>query len=58
MASKPLLIAGTGWPALAKKLAVEQVLRIDAEGRVEVSAALYHRLEFVGDRPKTLEIIP
>jgi thiamine biosynthesis lipoprotein len=58
MASKPLFIAGTGWPALAKKLAVEQVLRIDAEGRVEVSAALYRRLEFVGDRPKTLEIIP
>lgn len=58
MASKPLFIAGTGWPALAKKLAVEQVLRIDAEGRVQVSAALYRRLEFVGEQPKTLEIIP
>ncbi len=58
MASKPLFTAGSGWPALAKKLAVEQILRIDAEGRVEVSAALFRRLEFVGDRPKTLEIIP
>lgn len=58
MASKPLFIAGTGWPTLAKKLAIEQVLRIDAEGRVHVSAALHGRLEFVGDRPTTLEIIP
>ena len=51
MASKPLFIAGTGWPALARKLAVEQVLRIDAEGRVQISAALNRRLEFVGEPP-------
>ncbi len=57
-ASKPLFIAGSGWPAMAKKLAINQVLRVDAEGRVQVSAALHHRLEFVGDPPKALEILP
>jgi thiamine biosynthesis lipoprotein len=57
-ASKPLFVAGSGWPALAKKLAVEQVLRVDSEGRVQVSAALYRRLEFVGGPPKLLELMP
>ena len=58
MASKPLFIAGADWPRLARQLAVEQVLRIDAEGHVQVSEALYRRLEFVGGKPKMLEIIP
>ena len=56
--SKPLFIAGTDWPRLARQLAVENVLRIDAEGRIQVSAALNRRLQFVGDKPKSLEIIP
>jgi len=56
-ASKPLFIASAGWPELARKLAVDQVLRVDAEGRVHVSEALNSRLEFVGERPKTLEIV-
>ena len=57
-ASKPLFIAGTDWPRLARQLGVEQVLRVDAEGRVQVSEALLRRLEFVGDKPKALEIVP
>lgn len=57
-ASKPLFIAGAGWPALARKLAVDQVLRVDADGRVQVSAALQRRLEYVGGQPGTLEILP
>ena len=57
-ASKPLFIAGADWPHLAKALAVEQVLRVDAEGRVQVSAALHRRLEYVGAPPKALEILP
>jgi len=57
-ASKPLFIAGPEWPALAKKLAIDQVLRIDAEGRLQVSSALHRRLEFVGAQAKMLEIIP
>jgi hypothetical protein len=43
---------------LARALAVEQVLRVDAAGRVQVSAALQRRLEYVGGQPKMLEILP
>jgi thiamine biosynthesis lipoprotein len=57
-ASKPLFIAGDDWPRLARQLAIDQVLRVDAEGRVQVSAALQRRLEYVGEPPKTLEIVP
>ena len=57
MASKPLFIAGAEWPTLARKLGVNQVLRVDAEGRIQVSAVLQRRLAFVGDRPKLLELI-
>lgn len=56
-ASKPLFIAGTDWPRLARALAVDQVLRVDAEGRVQISAALHARLEYVGGPPKALEIL-
>jgi len=58
MASKPLFISGNDWPGLAKKLAVDEVLRIDAEGHIQVSAALIRRLEFVGDKRNKLQIIP
>lgn len=57
VASKPLFIAGPGWPALAGKMGVTQVLRVDADGHVQVSGALLRRLEFVGNRPEALEII-
>jgi thiamine biosynthesis lipoprotein len=57
-ASKPLFIAGAEWPRLAQALAVDQVLRVDAEGRVQVSAALQRRLEYVGGPPKALELLP
>jgi len=57
-ASKPLFIAGSGWPALARKLSIEHVLRVDANGHIQVSAALQRRLEFVGMDAKALEIIP
>ena len=56
-ASKPLFIAGTGWPALASKLSIDQVLRVDQDGHVEVSAALHRRLEYVGVDTKMLEIV-
>ncbi|WP_228273607.1 FAD:protein FMN transferase [Rhodocyclus tenuis] len=57
--SKPLFVAGAGeWPRLAKKLAIEQVLRVDASGRVQVSAALNRRLSWVGGTPAELEVLP
>ena len=58
MASKPLFISGTRWPDLARKLDVEQVLRIDAKGHMQVSEKLFRRLEFAKGKPEGLEIIP
>ena len=56
-ASKPLFIAGPEWPQLAPGLAVDQVLRVDSEGHVQVSAALLRRLEFPDGPPKGMQII-
>ncbi|MRR50471.1 MAG: FAD:protein FMN transferase [Rhodocyclaceae bacterium] len=44
--SKPLFIAGADWPRLAAALGQRSVLRVDAEGRVQVTAALRPRLKF------------
>jgi len=56
--SKPLFIAGDDWPRLAQRLAVAEVLRVDANGAVQVTAALQQRLEYVGGKPKALTIVP
>jgi len=58
VASKPLFIAGDDWPRLARTLAVEHVLRVDAEGRLQVSSAMQRRLVFVGGAPKALQVMP
>ncbi len=58
VASKPLFIAGRDWPRLARRLQVEHVLRVDAEGRVQVSRAMQDRLVYVGAQPQALEVIP
>ena len=58
VASKPLFIAGAGWPQLARQLRLPQVLRVDAAGRVQVSRALHARLDYVGGQPESLEVIP
>lgn len=57
-ASKPLFIAGPEWPRLASKMGIDQVLRIDAQGHIQISEALERRLEFIGDKPKGLQIVP
>jgi len=44
--SKPLFIAGSNWPALAKKLGASQVLRVDAAGKISATAAMKARLSF------------
>lgn len=56
-ASKPLFIAGDDWARLARKLSIDQVLRVDAEGRVEVSRTLHGRLSYTGGQPEGLEIV-
>ena len=48
MASKPLFIAGTDWPELARRLNVNHVLRVDSAGRLQASEALFQRLAFPG----------
>ena len=53
-----LFIAGAAWPAMAARLAVTQVLRVDAGGHIQVSAALRPRLQFVGISAQDVEIIP
>jgi thiamine biosynthesis lipoprotein len=58
VASKPLFIAGSDWPRLARKLQVEHVLRVDATGRLQVSRAMQGRLVYVGGQPKALDVIP
>lgn len=58
VASKPLFIAGADWPRLARVLQLEQVLRVDAEGRLQVSRALHARLDYVGGQPPALEVLP
>ena len=46
--SKPVFIAGeAGWEAMARRLELVQVLRVDAEGKVSVSASLADRLKFM-----------
>ena len=56
--SKPIFIAGPEhWRELARKLDTAQVLRVDADGSIQVTAALHQRLEFVGKPPK-IEIVP
>ncbi len=57
MASKPLFIAGEDWPVFAEKLGVDLVLRVNAEGAVETTPGMRERLEFVGEPPKTREIV-
>jgi len=57
-ASKPIFIAGPDpWRAMAKKMEIDLVLRVDRDNRVFVTEALYPRLEFVGQRPEII-ILP
>ncbi len=45
-ASKPIFIGGpSDWRRLATKLGIDAVLRVDADGRISVTAALRSRLE-------------
>lgn len=56
--SKPIFIAGPAhWHEAAQRLGVTQVLRVGAEGQIEVSAALASRLVFSGKRPD-MRILP
>jgi FAD:protein FMN transferase len=45
VASKPLFIAGADWRRLADKLGMTQVLRVDADGKIELTDAMQARVK-------------
>lgn len=56
--SKPIFIAGQDqWRALADQMGATQVLRIDADGRLFVTAALKQRLEVLEPAPE-ITVLP
>ena len=57
-ASKPIFIAGpNGWRAMAKKMEIGLVLRVDRDGRIFVTEALQQRLAFIGQTPE-MAVVP
>lgn len=56
-ASKPIFIAAPEWRATARTVGVENVMMIDAQGKVHVTQAMRERLTFV-EKNVPLEIIP
>lgn len=56
MASKPLFLAAAQWSTLAGKLGIDQVLRVDASGDIEVSPMMRERLSFAEGTPQPREI--
>jgi len=46
VASKPAYLAGDAWREQTSRFGIEHALRVDADGRVEVTRALRARLEF------------
>ena len=57
VASKPLFIAGEAWPAMAGRLGVDRVLRIGADGRLQVTPELRPRLHFE-DSATAVQAVP
>ena len=57
-ASKPIFIAGpNGWRAMAKKMEIGLILRVDRNGRIFVTEALQQRLAFIGQTPE-MAVVP
>ena len=53
--SKPVFIAGPEkWRERARELGLEQVLRIDADGRIFVTEQLAQRLKYIGAKPELI----
>ncbi len=44
--SKPLFIAGDEWPAVARKLGLPNVLRVDAQGKLQLTPGMKARIKF------------
>ena len=55
--SKPLFVAGADWQRLAQQLGTTQVLRVDAAGKIAVTAAMKQRLVFEPANPE-IAVVP
>ncbi|MBS0347794.1 MAG: FAD:protein FMN transferase [Proteobacteria bacterium] len=55
-ASKPVYLGGERWREYAKRFGIDHALRVDADGRVEVTRALNDRLQY-GDKIKAAKIV-
>ena len=56
-ATKPLFIAGPDWLAMARKTGIDQAMRVDSQGHVQITAALKSRLKFEQPEIK-VEVLP
>lgn len=57
--SKPIFIAGPqSWRQAAQTMGLEQVLRVGSDGKIQVTAALAKRLEFMGDAGAGVTVLP
>lgn len=51
--SKPIFIAGPhGWREMASKMNVAKVLRVDRDGKLQVTQPMHERLDFIGKAPQ------
>ncbi len=55
-ASKPIYLGGEHWRDYAKRFGIEHALRVDADGKVEVTPALHSRLQY-GDGIKPAIVV-
>ncbi|WP_374486887.1 FAD:protein FMN transferase [Zoogloea sp.] len=55
-ASKPVYLGGERWREYAKRFGIDHALRVDADGKVEVTRALNDRLQY-GDKIKAAKIV-
>ena len=57
-AATALVVAGTqDWPEIAARMGITQVMVIDAEGGVGMTAVMAPRVSFVGARPARVEVV-
>ena len=56
--SKPLFIAGEqDWPALAQRLQITHVLRVDRDSHLSATPAMLARLQFIAEKPD-IQVVP
>jgi len=54
VASKPIFIAGDQWRGMARRFGLDHVLRVDAQGRIEVTRAMGARMQPLGSTEYTV----